>query len=205
MAHFPLADYEPGVYTAKVVLLDKHGNEVWNTREDFMVIDPPLSRAWINSKKTYAEDEAVYPYLLGLQLLNAGEVERARFKLDEAYQRDRNSLDFALGYAEVLFVSREFSTVKEILEPFLDREVNNHELYVSLGRASQGLEEYEEALIYYRTFIKHEGLHYKILNAVGQCQRVLGRIEEAVQAWEKSLEVNPNRPEIKKIIKDNKK
>ena len=69
-----------------------------------MVTVPPLSRPWINSKKTHAEDEAVYSYLLGLQLLNVGEVEKARFKLDEAYQRDRNSLDFALGYAEVLFV-----------------------------------------------------------------------------------------------------
>jgi tetratricopeptide (TPR) repeat protein len=165
-------------------------------------VELALSRAWINAKKIDSEDDAVYSYLLGTQLLNVGEVERARIELDKAYQRDRDSLDFALGYAEVLFVSKEFALIQDILKPFLKREVENYRLYASLGRVSQGLKEYAEAIVFYQTFMEHEGLSYEILNAVGQCHRALGHIAEAIRVWEKSLEINPDQPDIKKILEN---
>jgi tetratricopeptide (TPR) repeat protein len=202
LARFPLESYKPGNYTAKVVLQDKNGNEVLSTQEDFYVMESPLSRAWINAKKIDAEDYAVYSYLLGTQLLNVGEVEKARIELDKAHQGDRDSLDFALGYAEVLFVSREYTTIKEILEPFLNREIENYALYVSLGRASQGHKDYEKAIAFYQTFMEHEGLNYEILNSVGQCHWALKQITETIRALEKSLEINPNQPEIKKILEN---
>ncbi len=202
LARFPLTGYKPGSYAAKVVLKDKNGNHVMSNQEDFYVIELPVSRAWINAKKIDSTDDGVYSYLLGTQLLNVGEVDRARLKLDEAYQKDRGSLDFALGYAEVLFVSEEFTTIKEILEPFLSREIGNFALYTSLGRASQGLKEYDEAISFYKKYMEHEGLNYEILNAVGWCHRALGHIAEAVHVWEKSLELNPDQPEVKKILED---
>jgi tetratricopeptide (TPR) repeat protein len=202
LARFPLEGYRPGPYTAKVVLKEKNGNEVLSVHEDFHVVETLLSRAWINAKKIDSGEDAVYSYLLGTQLLNVGELERARIELDEAYQRNSDSLDFALGYAEVLFVSQEFSTVKEILRPFLSEEVENFTLYASLGRASQGLEEYDEAIGFYQAYIEHEGLNYEILNAMGQCHRGLGNIEEAVRALEKSLELNPDQPEIRETLKN---
>jgi GWxTD domain-containing protein len=200
LARFPLVDYKPGTYTAKVVLRDNKGNDVLSTQEDFYVMRLPISRSWINAKKIDESDDTVYSYLIGTQLLNVGNVNRARLKLDEAYQKDRDSLDFALGYAEVLFLSREFRTIKEILEPFLDRKTENYMLYVSLGRASQGLELYEEAIRFYSTFMQHEGVNYEILNAVGECHRALGQNEEAIRVWEKSLELNPNQPEIQTTL-----
>ena len=202
LARFLLADYKSGIHTAKVVLKDRNGNELLSRQEDFYVMESPLSRAWINAKKINSGDDAVYSYLLGIQLLNVGDVDRARLKLDEAYQKDSDSLDFALGYAEALFVSKEFTTIKEILKPFESREVENYSLYASLGRALQGLKEYDEAIVLYQTFMAHEGLHYEILNAVGQCHRALGHTAEAIQAWEKSLELNPDQAEIKKILEN---
>jgi hypothetical protein len=200
LARFPLPGYKPGTYTAKVILKDKDGNEVLSSQEDFYVMESPISRAWINAKKIETGDDAVYSYVLGTQLLNVREVDRARLKLDEAYQKDRDSLNFALGYAEVLFVSQEFTTIKEILKPFLSKEIENYTLYTSLGRASQGLGEYDEAISFYQAFMEHEGLNYEILNAVGQCQWELGNIPEAVRVWKKSLELNPSQPEIREIL-----
>jgi tetratricopeptide (TPR) repeat protein len=42
---------------------------------------------------------------------------------------------------------------------------------------------------------------------VGECYFQIGEIEEALAAWEKSLEINPDQPELKKsleAIKENK-
>lgn len=202
LARFPLADYKPGSYTAKVVLKDNKGTVVFSTEEDFHVLESPISRSWINAKKINLADDAVYSYLLGMQLLNVGDVGRARLKLDEAYQKGRGSLDFALGYAEVLFISEEFSTVKEILEPFLSREIENYTLFVSLGRASQGLALYDEAIGFYKRFLEHEGLSFEILNSVGQCHRALGHTAEAISAFETSLELNPGQPQIFKDLEE---
>ncbi|TET70087.1 MAG: tetratricopeptide repeat protein [Candidatus Aminicenantes bacterium] len=44
-----------------------------------------------------------------------------------------------------------------------------------------------------------------LLNSLGECYYRLGSEDEALAAWEKSLEINPNQPEIKKKIKAIKK
>lgn len=201
LARFPLAEYKTGDYTARIVLKDKNDRIVLSAQEDFLLVDQPLPRAWINAKKIDEANDAVYSYLVGTQFLNKGEIEKARLKLDEAYQKDRESLDFALGYAEVLFASKEFKRIKEILKPFESREVEAFTFYAYLGRASQALAEYGQAIAYYQKYMEHEGLNYKILNAVGQCQMALGDTEEAIRAWEKSLEINPDQLEIRHLLK----
>jgi len=205
LARFPLADYKPGTYTAKVVLKDNKGNDVFSVQEDFFVLEAPISRSWINAKKIDAEDDAVYSYLIGMQLLNVGDLNRARLRLESAYKKNRDSLDFALGYSEVLFGSGEFARIKEILDPFLGTDIENHAVYASLGRASQGLGQYDEAIDFFRLFMEYEGLHYEILNAVGQCHRALGQNAEAIEVWEKSLELNPGQPDIGKMLEKLKK
>jgi GWxTD domain-containing protein len=200
LTRFPLEKYKPGNYCARVVLKDKNDRVICSTREDFLLIDQPSPRPWINAKTIDQDNEAIYDYVLGTQLFKKGYVYEARLKLYEAYQKNRSSLDFALGYAEALFVSKEYTTIEEILEPFLNKEVEDYVLYISLGRASQGLRKYDKAIAHYQKFMEHEGLNYEILNEVGQCQMALGALEEAVRAWARSLEINPDQPEIKKCL-----
>jgi tetratricopeptide (TPR) repeat protein len=45
----------------------------------------------------------------------------------------------------------------------------------------------------------------EILNSIGTCYLELGNTGEALRAWEKSLEVNPNQETIKKIVEELKK
>jgi hypothetical protein len=48
-------------------------------------------------------------------------------------------------------------------------------------------------------------LNTSLLNAVGECYVGLQDREEALKAWEKSLELNPDQPEIEEKVKDVKK
>jgi len=52
---------------------------------------------------------------------------------------------------------------------------------------------------------KHFGLNANLLNALGECYFRLGIRDEALAAWEKSLEINPNQPEVIKRVKAIKK
>jgi tetratricopeptide (TPR) repeat protein len=50
----------------------------------------------------------------------------------------------------------------------------------------------------YNKAITHYGININILNSIGDCYHRLGNINEALAAWDKSLELNPNQPEIEK-------
>jgi GWxTD domain-containing protein len=202
---FSLEKFEPGRYSMKVSLLDKDRKEILSEREEFFILSNPFPRAWIYSKKIPSSSGAVYSYLLGVQLLNRGETEKAREKLEEAYLGDKDSPDFVLAYSQALLISKEYEKIKEVLIPFLERPIENYSLYIILGRACQELEEYEQAISHYQKFISHEGASFQILNSIGHCFHELGNSEEALRAWEKSLELKPNQPEIKEKIEKIKK
>jgi tetratricopeptide (TPR) repeat protein len=69
-----------------------------------------------------------------------------------------------------------------------------------LGQCSQALGEYAEAVGYYRASLSHFGTNLNILNSIGECFCRLGNEEDALTAWEKSLEINPQQEKIKKLV-----
>jgi len=202
---FSLEKFKPGRYSVKVSLLDKDRKEILSEREEFFILSIPFPRAWTYSKKMPSSSDSVYSYLLGAQLLNRGEIEKAQKKLKEAYLENKDSPDFVLAYSQALLISKEYEKIKEILIPFLEKPVENYSLYAILGKAFQELEEYEQAISHYQKFVSHEGASFQILNAIGQCFHELGNMEEALRAWEKSLEIKPDQPEIKEKIEAIKK
>jgi tetratricopeptide (TPR) repeat protein len=95
----------------------------------------------------------------------------------------------------------EFKLVEPILQPFLGRpEPTKYEVYFILGRAYQSLGQLDKAIEIFDKAIDQFGVNSSLLNAVGECYFQLGRHEEARVAWERSLEINPNQPELKKSL-----
>lgn len=91
--------------------------------------------------------------------------------------------------------------------PFLDNQKENFEFLKLLGKSCQSLSEFEEAISYYKQYLDHMGTNLEILNSIGTCYYLLGDMAQALVAWEKSLEINPNQEkiiEISKSIKDKK-
>ena len=68
-------------------------------------------------------------------------------------------------------------------------------------------EPYPEAIGLYKDYLSHFGTNIAILNAIGECQQKLGNAAEALVAWEKSLQIEPNQPALKdkvRALKDKK-
>ena len=95
--------------------------------------------------------------------------------------------------------------MREILIPFEKAGKENFVLFYNLGKASQEIGRLEEAISYYQKALSHKGNVVGILNSLGECYFKLGDNEQALQAWKKSLEINPNQEKIKKIIERLKK
>jgi tetratricopeptide (TPR) repeat protein len=94
---------------------------------------------------------------------------------------------------------KEYQKVKEVALPFLDRP-EKHEFYAILGQSYQKLGELADAISHYKKYLAYYGTSIQTLNSVGECYYQLGNKEEALTAWEKSLELNPKQEKLRKLV-----
>jgi hypothetical protein len=201
-----LKDFTPGYYQVRVTLLDGAGRELALAKENFEVsLAAAIPRPRVMSKVVPVGGRGEEIYTIGLQLLNRGDVEAARAKLEEARNLAPRRVDYAVAYAQALFRLKDYVRVKDALLPWAEAEDAPAEVPALLGFASQALGEFEPAAAYYTAYLVRFGTNVDILNFLGTCHLQLGNREEALKAWTKSLEVNPDQPKIKDLVESLRK
>ncbi len=202
---FPLQEFPPGYYRIKVILLDGE-LEILTKQEEFEITSASvMPRPWIHYKKMSPPDDPVYAFILGKQHLNRGETEKAMIKLDEAYQKKPDSFNYAFSLAQAYFTLKNYVQTKQILLPISGSENTPYQAYLILGKSQQALGEYNEAISTFQKAISHYGINIILLNSLGDCYYRLDIRDESLAAWEKSLEIKPDQPEIRRKIKEIKK
>lgn len=198
---FSLAEFPPAHYRIQVSLL-MDGQEVLLNSDEFDVTHlEAISRPWIYSKILPESEDPVYDYLIGTQLFNSGKIEEAKSHLERAYQSKQDSVDFAFNLALVYMALADYKKIEPLLLPFLNQEKpSKYELYFLMGRAYKNLGELSKAIEIFDKAISHYGLNVNILNIIGECYFQLGNTSAALTVWEKSLEINPDQPEIRKNV-----
>ncbi|MGD1010445.1 MAG: GWxTD domain-containing protein [Candidatus Aminicenantales bacterium] len=201
-----LASFPPGYYQVAVSLVGAKGREVAGRKENFEVITVPVfPRPMVISKVMPSLKREEYLYATGLQYFNKGELTEAGTRLAEAYARSPQRPDFALAYSQVLFRQGDFARAKEILLPLAAGEEPSAEVLALLGQACHALNQFQEALTYYTSYISRYGMNIDILNYLGTCYFQLGNRGEALKAWTRSLELSPNQEKIKALVESLKK
>jgi GWxTD domain-containing protein len=202
----PLKDFPPGYYQARVALIDGQDRELAGRKENFEVsLSPSVPRPLVMAKvvpSVRREDDLL---VTGLQYMNSGDLEAAHARLLEAYGLAPARPEIALAYGQILFRQGDFRRVKEVLSPLAGAPEPRAEVLGLLGQACHALNEFEAALGYYADYLNRFGLNIDILNYLGTCYFQLGNKEEALKAWTKSLEVNPNQGKIRNLVESLKK
>lgn len=201
ITEFPLQNFPPDYFKIKVSILDSQKREIVSDEKEFEASPlPDLPRPWIVSKVMPASQSIEYSLILGDQFVKKGNLQEAEGLLEKAYNANPTSLKYALSYSQLLFKKKEYNRVKEILLPLAENQKENYPSLSLLGASFQALEEYEEAISYYKEYLSHAGANLNILNSIGECYLRLGNIKEALMAWEKSLELNPRQEDLKKLV-----
>jgi GWxTD domain-containing protein len=201
LEEFSLANLRPANYEVRVSLLDGNKAVILSEHTFFFIGQlAVLPRPWVLSLTSPPDDGPETLNILGVQHLNKKDIAGARPLLERAYRMNPQSPQPAMDYCRALLVTKEFREIKEIALPFV--QAGNHEFLQLLGQASQALGELAEAASYYKEYLNHFGANINVLNAVGECYYQLGNFEEALVAWEKSLELNPKQEKLISLVKE---
>jgi len=196
---FSLSAFSPANYRIRVSLLDQEMKEMIFEEEYFYIsYAAALPRPWLHSSIISSSLDPRYYNILGEQYIKKNDVDRAKPLLEKAYLKDPHSVQFALSYSQVLLRQKDFHSIIKILAPFQNEK--NNEIIELLGRSHHALGELTEAVTYYKDYISRFGVNYTILTLLGDCYYREGNKEEAIKAWEKSLELNSNQDTIKKLV-----
>lgn len=198
---FPLANFPPAYYTIKVLLLDENQMEVFSQEAPFLITHvESLSRPWIVSMPMVSLEDPVFANILGKQFMNKNDKIKAKPLLEQAYQKNPNNPDFALDLCNILFGNKEFQRVKQIVDPFL-LDQRKYPFLQLMGQTCQSLGELPEAISFYKEYLDYFGTNIFVLNSTGDCYYQLNNLEEALIAFEKSLEISPDQERIKALVK----
>ncbi|MBN1224750.1 MAG: GWxTD domain-containing protein [Candidatus Aminicenantes bacterium] len=198
---FSLQEFSPAHYNIELSLL-LDGREILQEADEFDVTyQAAIARPWIYSKLIPGTDNPIYAYMMGTQLFNSGKIEQARICMEDAYRKNPDSPEFVLNLARIYMTLEDFKQAETILEPLFDNpEPPAYEVHFLLGKAYQNLGRMDKAIEKFDQTIERYGVNSNLLNSVGECYFQLGRLEEALVVWEKSLEINPEQPDLQKSI-----
>ncbi|MFQ6109458.1 MAG: tetratricopeptide repeat protein, partial [Candidatus Aminicenantales bacterium] len=198
---FVLSEFPPAHYRIQASLFMDNQEVLFGSEEFDITHSEAVARPWIYQKLLPPPQDPVYSSLVGIQLFNSGKIVEAKARLEEAFHKRPDSLDFALNLARAHMRLSEYREVEKVLQPFLGRlERPPYELLFIIGRAYQNMGKLDKAIDVFDKAISHYGLNIHLLNSLGECYFQLGNAEEALAAWEKSLEINPDQPQIKKNV-----
>jgi len=138
-------------------------------------------------------------------LFNKKDYEGAYGLLKKAYSAAPENFEYSISFAQLNFQPKMYKDTLEILNPFADQIKNNYDLTFLLGQSHQAMSEFDRAVRYYNEAVDTFGVNVNLLNALGKCYFSLGEKEEALVAFEKSLEIDPNQEKIKEIVQSLKK
>jgi GWxTD domain-containing protein len=202
----PLSAFAPGYYKVRAELLDGKGARLDAKSADFEIsIRPSIPRPMVVAAVAPAYGREDYLYATGLELMNAGDLKGAVSRLAEAYALKPGKPGIAAAYGLCLSAAEDFGKAKEVLAPLAPAGQGSAEVLATLGRTHHALGEFAEAAARYREYLERFGANIEVMNLLGTCYFKMGNKEEALKAWEKSLEISPDQPPIRKLVDELKK
>jgi len=202
----PAADLEPDYYEVRVELVGGDGLTIDAKKESF-VVSPSASvgHPIANAKGFSLANQFLYRYMLAQQAEKTNRPEAARALYEQAFQLNPEYREGVVMYAGFLNKTGAFGEALEIARKLEGDTQRRFPYYVIRGNALMGQEKFDEALVELLQANKMYNSDTGVLNTLGKCYFRLGRKEEALQALNASLSLDPNQEAVKKMIAEIKK
>ena len=196
---FPLENYSPGYYKITASVTDNSGTEVMKQSQEFSVSQLAFSlRPW-SFRRVYPP--LVHPYfnmIRAFQYLGLKEYDRAMQEIEACYDRTNPHKEMAEPLARAYFGKGDYAKVIDVLSPL--KEIQEFKIIELLGKSYYALGDYRSAIDYFKKALTVGGEVIDIINTIGFCYLRINNPGEALKAFERSLKLSPNQPDIKQRV-----
>jgi len=201
LRRFPLKDYRPGYYKLRASVVDAAGKEVLSSGSEFNIAPlASIPRPW-NFNRVYPPlDHPYFSIIRANEYLGLGQNDQIIRELEKFYSPSSPQKDIAFRLATAYFNKRDFPKVIAIMDPL--KEVQDLEIDKLLGRAHLETSEYAKAVEFFTKALAAGGEIVEILNLLGYSHYKNNDLMSARKYLERSLKLNPNQPEIKRLIEE---
>jgi GWxTD domain-containing protein len=198
---FVLNEYKSSYYELELVLYSSDNKILQTKNLPFEIsLKENLARAWAVSM-AMKDKKQVFLKVIGNQYLNNGQDDKALTQLEKAYKIQPANPDSAMDYCRILFKKGKYNEVVAISDMFKNSKYKNNFL-AFYGYSLKNIGKYENAVEYFKKLLEENGTDVNVLNAIGECYYKMENIKEAKIIWNRSLELLPDQPALKKRLKE---
>jgi GWxTD domain-containing protein len=199
----PAKDLDPDYYelTASLVLAD--GQVLDEKKVTFIVtataaMGHPIARA----KGLALVNQFLYSYMLAQQEEKLGRVDQAKVLFEKAFNLNPDYRDGVLMYARVLVEVKDYDRALALAERLRGDEKKQFDYFLLRGKALMGKGLYADAQVSLLEANKIYNSDVQVLNSLGMCYYRTGQTKNALDAFNASLKLNPDQPEIKRLVSE---
>lgn len=116
----------------------------------------------------------------------------ARNSYQRALKGDKENIDAKFGYARMAYFLDDTATAKTVLQEILDKDPKNAAANAYMGKLKAEDENYLSAANYISKALKTEPTNYDYWLDYGNYLRHQGKFEEATEAWNKAVSLDPS-------------
>ncbi len=201
----PISELSPGEYRLEVRASEDLGGRTASRSLPFSIKPPEKILRPVDLPLQTAINLNNLELLLARakQLLALHERHDAIAELRQVLKRDPSHVEAAVLLCETLNELGLHSEAYEAAFSVQQHDPNNRRLVLAMARSCTGLGDLEKAAGFYERLLFVNADDFEVLNEVAEIYLLQGLLQKARERWRKSLEINPEQPEIRLKLDSN--
>ncbi len=203
LREIPVREMIPDYYELTLSLLDGSGNTIDQKKGTFIIsAEKMIGHPIIQAKTFNLNNLFYYHYLLANQYDKLEQLDKAAYYYEQTFRQNPQFTEGLKDYCQFLIKVGQNDRVLEISERLKadDSQALDYHLFRGLALLGKrdptgALEELLKAVTIYDS-------DTRVLNALGRAYIQTGQKEKARQPLEASLRLNPDQPEIRKLLSE---
>ncbi len=192
-----LADLKPGYYAAELSLRAENGRKIFVAKENFILLSQAVPvLPWVYAKGNPAFPNAQDLSLLATEYFLTRQYERAMALAESALEL-KDDPATRLLLAKILFALGRYQDSLVAIKPLEATGISREAAKVAAADYA-ALKDWSSALVYLEKLLA-EATELSILNLAGECHLNLGRPDQALALFRRSLEIDPDQPAVKAL------
>lgn len=200
LGHFSLDDLPSDYYFLEISLLGPN-NQIWDTKKEKVIkvshYYPPLPRIFSRLHPSYPSLESLQ--ILASQYFLAGQYQEA-LRLSEQILKTYENPESQLLKAKCLLALQKYQESLSLLTPLYEK-TQDREVAKVIILNLVNLQEWNQAIKFLDRLLQ-EASELSLLNLMAECYLHLNQPEKAWSWLQRSLQLEPNQPQIKKLAEE---